>query len=102
MVSKIAVVLLPPPSKPNPNYCTFVCGPTGSDSLCRLERHRVWGLSLPLETRALPNGDEVAVRSTAVVMRLQLAEDTVAAADGSKEEEAGAASRRGAGSAIRR
>ncbi|CAN0305831.1 unnamed protein product, partial [Ectocarpus sp. 12 AP-2014] len=37
-----------------------------TSGLCCLKRHRLWSLSLPLETRALPNGDEVAVRSTAV------------------------------------
>ncbi|CAM9912980.1 unnamed protein product [Ectocarpus sp. 12 AP-2014] len=46
-----------------------------TSGLCCLKRHRLWSLSLPLETRALPNGDEVAVRSTAVVLRLNLAEE---------------------------
>ncbi|CAM9288122.1 unnamed protein product [Pylaiella littoralis] len=55
---------------------------TESDSLCRLERDRVWSLSLPLETRALPNGDEVAVRSTAVVVRLRLAREAAGAGGG--------------------
>ncbi|CAM9810583.1 unnamed protein product [Scytosiphon promiscuus] len=63
---------------------TAVPGGT-ADSLCRLERHRVWSLSLPLETRALPNGDEVAVRSTAVVIRLRLSEED----DEEEEEEEG-------------
>lgn len=55
-----------------------------SDSLCRLERHRVGSLSLPLETRALQNGDEVAVRSNAVVLRLQL--DDEASIGGTTEQ----------------
>ncbi|CAN0374576.1 unnamed protein product, partial [Ectocarpus fasciculatus] len=46
-----------------------------TNGLCCLKRHRLWSLSLPLETRALPNGDEVAVRSTAVVVRLNLADE---------------------------
>eukprot|EP00904_Undaria_pinnatifida_P014080 jgi/Undpi1/9802/HiC_scaffold_27.g12256.m1 len=49
----------------------------GSDSLCRLERDCVGGLSLPLEARVLPNGDEVAVRSKAVVLRLNLPGNTM-------------------------
>ena len=35
------------------------------------------GLSLPLEARVLPNGDEVAVRSKAVVLRLNLPGNTM-------------------------
>ena len=65
----------------------------------------MWSLSLPLETRALPNGDEVAVRSTAVVVRLRLTEEEEergGGGGGGRGKEDGAASRGGAGSAIER
>lgn len=48
---------------------------SGCESLCRLEQHRVESLSLPFETRVLPNGDEVAVRSKALVLRLRFEEE---------------------------
>ena len=44
-------------------------------NLCRIERRRVERLSLPLEMRALPSGDEVVVRSSSVVVRLRLLSD---------------------------
>ncbi|CAM9695735.1 unnamed protein product [Ascophyllum nodosum] len=50
-------------------------GRAGGDNLCRIERRRVERLSLPLEMRALPSGDEVAVRSSSVVVRLRLLSD---------------------------
>lgn len=59
----------------------YVTKTTGSHCLCRLERQRVTSLSLPLQTRELPNGDEVAVRSNAVVVRLNLSEDVVLLGD---------------------
>lgn len=53
--------------------------------LCRLESHRVVSLSLPLETRPLPNGDEVAVRSNAVVLRLIFLQGSSATANWSDQ-----------------
>lgn len=46
------------------------------DNLCRIEQHRVERISLPLETRALQSGDEIAVRSSDIVVRLWLRDDS--------------------------
>ncbi|CBN74614.1 hypothetical protein Esi_0030_0172 [Ectocarpus siliculosus] len=72
-----------------------------TNGLCCLKRHRLWSLSLPLETRALPNGDEMAVRSTAVVLRLNLAEEE-GRGPGRGREGVGGTAARSAGAAIER
>lgn len=64
----------------------------------------MWSLSLPLETRALPNGDEVAVRSTAVVIRLRLSDEEDEEDEEGEEggDAAGGRWWRGGGAAIER
>lgn len=50
--------------------------PVAPDNLCRIEQHRVERISLPLETRTLQSGDEIAVRSSDIVIRLWLRDDS--------------------------
>ncbi|CAN0427378.1 unnamed protein product, partial [Phaeothamnion confervicola] len=51
---------------------------SAAEVLCRIEARELEALSLPLRTRQLPNGDEIAERTAEVVMHLAPAENSVA------------------------